>query len=312
MVAAATAVSRAMQATIESVVTETPTVKMLRMKLEPPSNFGFAPGQWVDFHVPGLQAVGGYSICSTPSQLQQTGTMDLCVKRSGHPCAQWVHAEASAGKQVSVAVGGSFTLQPDSCSKPCLFVAGGIGITALSSMLGSLVEQQQQHQQQQQPNAGPLHQPHRPFLLYSAAEPSEFALLKQLLHWQQAGAINMQLHTTRTHGLPPVLQEAINQQQQHLQQQQLQRTGAAQGIKLPRVLQGRIGSSHLAAALKQLRQGTSSSNSSDSSSGATSSECGLQDVAACVCGPPQMSEDVVQALLRLGLPHTSVHTERWW
>ncbi|WIA32145.1 hypothetical protein OEZ86_002995 [Tetradesmus obliquus] len=234
-----------MQATIESVVTETPTVKMLRLKLEPPSNFGFAPGQWVDFHVPGLQAVGGYSICSTPSQLQQTGTMDLCVKRSGHPCAQWVHAEASAGKQVSVAVGGSFTLTAESSSKPCLFVAGGIGITALFSMLGSVVEQQQQ-QQQQQPNAGELHQPRQPFLLYSAAEPSEFALLKQLLHWQQAGAINMQLHTTRTHGLPPVMQEAIKQQQQQQLQQQ------------------------------------------------------------------QMSEDVVQALLRLGLPHKSVHTERWW
>jgi hypothetical protein len=155
MAAAAAAVSRAMQATIESLGAETPTVKMLRLKLvcvrlsfqqqqlypqaskqhgccahvpsgdqtgslyrhmpcnlalvvyrsssclqETPSNFGFAPGQWVDFHVPGLQAVGGYSICSTPGQLQQTGTLDLCVKRSGHPCAQWVHGDAEPGKQV--------------------------------------------------------------------------------------------------------------------------------------------------------------------------------------------------------------------
>jgi hypothetical protein len=149
--AAAAAVSRAMQASIESLVTETPTVNLLRLKLvrfiwyfisriifaycnapaqaenkfggsgyqapaslhsrmpdvnvssslqENPSSFSFSPGQWVDFQVPGLQAVGGYSICSTPSQLQQTGTLDLCVKRSGHPCAQWVHTEAAPGKQV--------------------------------------------------------------------------------------------------------------------------------------------------------------------------------------------------------------------
>jgi ferredoxin-NADP reductase len=64
------------------------------------SGFTFAPGQWVDFHVPNLTAVGGYSICSTTTQLQQSGTIDLCVKRSGHPCAQWVHNEAAPGSQV--------------------------------------------------------------------------------------------------------------------------------------------------------------------------------------------------------------------
>jgi ferredoxin-NADP reductase len=63
--------------------------------------------------------------------------------------------------QVSVAVGGSFTLSQDSCSKPCLFVAGGIGITALSSMLASLMEQQQQ--QKAEVYSSQL----RPFLLYS-------------------------------------------------------------------------------------------------------------------------------------------------
>lgn len=61
---------------------------------------------------------------------------------------------------MSVQVGGSFVLEPSSSSGACLFVAGGIGITALSSMVLSLVEQQQQLGQ-----AGSEQQ--RPFLLYS-------------------------------------------------------------------------------------------------------------------------------------------------
>jgi hypothetical protein len=267
--------------------------------------------------------------------------------------------------QVSVAVGGSFTLCQDSYSKPCLFVAGGIGITALSSMLASLVEQQQQQKAE-------VSDSQRSFLLYSgqcampsvvcnvhrrscclsslrqqgtsivssiacpfnssticaeplhlhgclgactctfitpalvfaaAAEPSEFALLQQLLHWQQAGAIDMQLHTTRTHGLPLALQETRAQQQQQLP---APGTAAGQDVKPPQVVQGRIAESHLRAAVQQLSKG---SGSSSSSLGLPSR---VQDVVAYVCGPPQMSDDVVKTLLGLGLPQGSVHTERWW
>jgi hypothetical protein len=161
----------------------------------------------VDFHAPGVTHVGGYSICSTPRDLQSLGLFELCVKASRHPCAQWVHQQAVPGDkvcsladhgqkcmwhtrlfrgrprqgdgahhcrfgynlvmescwyhslcasvsltvctciwlsvQVGVEVGGSFTLSPSSTTRPTLFVAGGIGITCLSSMLGHLVELEQ-------------------------------------------------------------------------------------------------------------------------------------------------------------------------
>lgn len=64
------------------------------------SGLTFQPGQWVDFHAPGVQHVGGYSICSTPQDLQRLGTFELCVKASRHPCAQWVHQQAVAGDKV--------------------------------------------------------------------------------------------------------------------------------------------------------------------------------------------------------------------
>jgi ferredoxin-NADP reductase len=141
-------------------------------------------------------------------------------------------------------------------------------------------------------------------VLHAAAEPSEFALLKQLLQWQQKGAIHMQLHTTRTHGLPPALQDFASQQQQ---QQQLQGAAAAQHVELPLVVQGRIGNADLKAALQQLLASSHTTNSSGSAVGV-----GMQDVTAYVCGPPQMSDGVVQALHGLGLADSAVHTERWW
>ena len=54
----------------------------------------FRPGQWVDFHVPGLRHVGGYSICSPPAQLQRQRTFDLAVKLSSYPPAVWLHRQA--------------------------------------------------------------------------------------------------------------------------------------------------------------------------------------------------------------------------
>jgi hypothetical protein len=137
----------------------------------------------------------------------------------------------------------------------------------------------------------------------AAAEPSEFALLKHLLPWQQSGAIDMQLHTTRAHGLPPALQGFCAQQQQQ-QQQLTPATVAGQELRPPQVVQGRIDESHLRAAVQQLSKGSSSSSLGDQSR--------VQGVVAYVCGPPQMSDDVVKALLGLGLPQGSVHTERWW
>ena len=53
------------------------------------SPFTFAAGQWVDFHIPSVDTVGGYSITSLPEQLP---LLELAVKASDHPPAAWVTA----------------------------------------------------------------------------------------------------------------------------------------------------------------------------------------------------------------------------
>lgn len=45
----------------------------------------------VDFFVPGVEKVGGFSMCSSPGLLQREGIIELAVKYSKHPPAHWVH-----------------------------------------------------------------------------------------------------------------------------------------------------------------------------------------------------------------------------
>lgn len=45
----------------------------------------------VDFFIPGVEKVGGFSMCSSPALLQREGVVELAVKYSKHPPAHWVH-----------------------------------------------------------------------------------------------------------------------------------------------------------------------------------------------------------------------------
>lgn len=79
----------AVPASITGIHQETPTVK--RFRLQPQGALSFISGEWVDFWAPHVPAVGGFSITSTPRQLERSGTFELAVKRSSHPAAAWLH-----------------------------------------------------------------------------------------------------------------------------------------------------------------------------------------------------------------------------
>lgn len=116
---------------------------------------------------------------------------------------------------------------------------------------------------------------------FAATEPTEFAVLKQLLHWHHRGAVNLQLHTTKVHGAPMMLQQSVR--------------GDQSSSSLPTVVPGRINKQHLQAVLQQLR-----------------ADYGHADVLAYVCGPPQMTDEVTTMLVDLGVQPQDVHSERWW
>ena len=58
----------------------------------------FKPGQWVDFHIPGVKEIGGFSITSSPQQLKHDKTLDLAIKRASYPPARWVHEQVGGPK----------------------------------------------------------------------------------------------------------------------------------------------------------------------------------------------------------------------
>ena len=71
-----------------------PTVKGYRLKVLN-REVTFKPGQWVDVTIPDIDTVGGFSMCSTPLALRTEGTLELAVKQSDHPPAQWMHEDVS-------------------------------------------------------------------------------------------------------------------------------------------------------------------------------------------------------------------------
>ena len=92
---------------------ETPTVKSFALDLGG-REIGFSAGQWVDLIVTieGAEAVGGYSITSSPAD---QSTIRLAVKHDGsdHPVTNWLHDDAREGDLVEVSLGGDFTYTPD-------------------------------------------------------------------------------------------------------------------------------------------------------------------------------------------------------
>ncbi|KAF1381464.1 hypothetical protein PFLUV_G00154250 [Perca fluviatilis] len=117
------------------IINESETVKRLRLAVHP--DFSFKAGQWVDFFIPGVEKVGGFSMCSSPGLLQREGIVELAVKYTKHPPAHWIHTMCTVGSRVAMRVGGDFFFNPTPSdpSVHLLLVAGGVGINPLYSIL---------------------------------------------------------------------------------------------------------------------------------------------------------------------------------
>lgn len=68
--------------------------------MQPCQALSFLPGQWVDFFIPHVPTVGGFSFVSTPRQLDRCGTFELAVKRSRHLPAAWIHGKVGVAARV--------------------------------------------------------------------------------------------------------------------------------------------------------------------------------------------------------------------
>ncbi|CAL1263201.1 unnamed protein product [Larinioides sclopetarius] len=125
-------------AIVQDVFNASSTIKILRLYVRE-EGFSFKAGQWVDFYVPGIQEVTGYSMTSPPNEAKEKGILELAVKYGKFPPTHWVHTSCASGAEVQIRVGGDFYYDPLANQKEAeanlLLVGGGVGINPLVSIL---------------------------------------------------------------------------------------------------------------------------------------------------------------------------------
>jgi len=260
-------------AVIKQVEDLSPTVKKLTLIPQQPKEVVFKAGQWVDFFIPEVSTVGGFSMCSAPQTLLEEGTLELAVKYSNHPPAKWVHTKCRPGDSAGLKVGGNFFFDPLSFSAPpsprssnslsspisaesLFLVAGGVGINPILSILEEFSANV---------NKGTISSTAKATLLYSASKREELLFKDRIdsLVKSVPGVVVDYFVTRETP--PPVSTESTS----------------------PYIWR-RISKSDLKTKL--------AGHSSQS----------------YLCGPPSMIDSLVESLRDIGVADERIHFEKWW
>ena len=117
---------------VTDIRTDTPDVKTFRVEaLEGGVVFKHMPGQCAFLSMPGV----GEALFSITSSPTQTNYMEFSIKRCG--CVtEWLHA-MEVGQQITVRgpYGNGFPVETELKGKDLLFIAGGIGLAPLRSVI---------------------------------------------------------------------------------------------------------------------------------------------------------------------------------
>lgn len=298
--------------------------------------FRYNAGQWVDFAIPSVPVVGGYSIVSSPLNSEEGASdmvrtvfendircarlpyFDLAVKIGRHPPAAWVHSKAKVNDIVAVRPGGSFCLSSINAVDPVtgeqrynhlVLIAGGVGINPLYSMLLSLAwDYSCRHSLPEVVNSKGAERISPPFkitLIYSCRNRAEVLFLQQL----------QELYSNVLKGLFRV--HITLTRESHEYQDYDVRSGINTKSDLhlkcqwdPTALyRGRINKDLIARAIFENEQGHVGTIGSalPSSSVFQAGKTGV-----VVCGPPTMTDSIVEVCTSAGISACDIHYEKWW
>jgi phenol hydroxylase P5 protein len=127
--------------TVARIETLTPTIKAIRLKLDPAQEgIDFQAGQYVQVHIPGVEGGRPFSIANSPAQVTETGEIELNVRIvAGGAGTAWLHNELRAGQALHISGPYGRFFVRDSLPGPKLFMAGGSGLSSPRSMILDLL-----------------------------------------------------------------------------------------------------------------------------------------------------------------------------
>ncbi len=152
----------------------TRTERLLRLRRVDGLPLGHLPGQFVQVSIFGLEEAP-ISICSSPVD---DGSFEICVRRIGRVTKVLHELEAGAEIGTRGPFGHGFPVE-EIAGRDVLFVAGGIGLAPLRSLVQWCVARRGQF--------GKL------TLLNGAKGPAELLFDREYAQWRQAGNFDLQL-----------------------------------------------------------------------------------------------------------------------
>ncbi len=146
---------------VTEIVQRTPKIKTFKLSFSK-NDYQFKPGQWIDLYAPiAGKNIGGYTIISSPLE---KNFIELAIRQSDfHPVTKYMHEILKLGDPLRITEGqGRFFLE-EKLTSNIIFIAGGIGITPILSMIRSLKQHSDQFE-----------------LFYSASFESDFLMGDEL------------------------------------------------------------------------------------------------------------------------------------
>jgi len=252
--------------------------------------FSFHPGQWLDFYIPELDKIGGYSITSIPSELP---LVELAVKASTYPPAHWVTTKASPEERVKVRVGGDFIyeihnketdLENNPQQQLVLFIGGGMGINPLYGMLRQILENLQQSREINNKEGKKLSNA-KAALLYSVSNEEERLFREELMAMEHDFPDHFKMYFSNT-----------------------DRKSASTTIGNHTYgYNGRITPKRIESAIQWLQKEGPRDNHNEISP-SSSLLSGVY-----ICGPPGMAEAMSEICINhFHVAQNKIHYEKWW